>query len=93
MEPVVSTVKQIGPPLDDVRVIEGQQISDPTEDPTKPLEGMEEVTEKMQDLFADIKEEDLPEHLKLGQVFTFRVTVLQASGISPEYADIFCQFK
>ena len=33
------------------------------------------------------------EHLRIGSVFTFRVTVLQASSISAEYADIFCQFK
>ncbi|XP_026202160.1 kinesin-like protein KIF1A isoform X14 [Anabas testudineus] len=33
------------------------------------------------------------EHLKIGNVFTFRVTVLQASSISAEYADIFCQFN
>ncbi|XP_078725940.1 kinesin-like protein KIF1B isoform X12 [Lampetra fluviatilis] len=33
------------------------------------------------------------EHLALGSTFTFRVTVLQASGIPPEYADIFCQFN
>lgn len=33
------------------------------------------------------------EHLRLGSVFTFRVTVLQAASISAEYADIFCQFK
>ncbi|XP_034529316.1 kinesin-like protein KIF1A [Notolabrus celidotus] len=33
------------------------------------------------------------EHLKLGNIFTFRVTVLQASSISAEYADIFCQFN
>ena len=33
------------------------------------------------------------DHLKLGSIFTFRVTVLQASSISAEYADIFCQFK
>uniref|UniRef100_A0AAR2KNK6 plus-end-directed kinesin ATPase n=1 Tax=Pygocentrus nattereri TaxID=42514 RepID=A0AAR2KNK6_PYGNA len=33
------------------------------------------------------------EHLKIGEVFTFRVTVLQASSISAEYADIFCQFN
>lgn len=32
-------------------------------------------------------------HLHLGSAFTFRVTVLQASSISAEYADIFCQFK
>uniref|UniRef100_A0A8C6M3W6 plus-end-directed kinesin ATPase n=1 Tax=Nothobranchius furzeri TaxID=105023 RepID=A0A8C6M3W6_NOTFU len=32
-------------------------------------------------------------HLKVGSTFTFRVTVLQASSISAEYADIFCQFN
>uniref|UniRef100_A0A8C6Y1B3 plus-end-directed kinesin ATPase n=1 Tax=Naja naja TaxID=35670 RepID=A0A8C6Y1B3_NAJNA len=37
--------------------------------------------------------EEVGDHLKLGSVFTFRVTVLQASGILPEYADIFCQFN
>ncbi|XP_037705098.1 kinesin-like protein KIF1A isoform X17 [Choloepus didactylus] len=34
-----------------------------------------------------------PDHLCLGSTFTFRVTVLQASSISAEYADIFCQFN
>ncbi|XP_061096798.1 kinesin-like protein KIF1A isoform X1 [Conger conger] len=33
------------------------------------------------------------EHLRIGSNFTFRVTVLQASSISAEYADIFCQFN
>uniref|UniRef100_A0A8B9JJM6 plus-end-directed kinesin ATPase n=1 Tax=Astyanax mexicanus TaxID=7994 RepID=A0A8B9JJM6_ASTMX len=33
------------------------------------------------------------QHLKIGSTFTFRVTVLQASSISAEYADIFCQFN
>uniref|UniRef100_A0A8C4W448 plus-end-directed kinesin ATPase n=1 Tax=Gopherus evgoodei TaxID=1825980 RepID=A0A8C4W448_9SAUR len=33
------------------------------------------------------------DHLTLGSIFTFRVTVLQASSISAEYADIFCQFN
>ncbi|XP_051984492.1 kinesin-like protein KIF1A isoform X5 [Xyrauchen texanus] len=33
------------------------------------------------------------QHLKIGSNFTFRVTVLQASSISAEYADIFCQFN
>ncbi|XP_043489951.1 kinesin-like protein unc-104 isoform X3 [Polistes fuscatus] len=42
---------------------------------------------------SDMKEEDLPDHLQLGAEFTFRVTVLQAMGISTEYADIFCQFN
>ncbi|KAL9914678.1 kinesin-like protein unc-104 isoform X13 [Glossina fuscipes] len=33
------------------------------------------------------------EHLHTGKEFTFRVTVLQATGIGAEYADIFCQFN
>lgn len=33
------------------------------------------------------------DHLQIGREFTFRVTVLQATGISAEFADIFCQFK
>ncbi|KAG0722230.1 Kinesin-like protein unc-104 [Chionoecetes opilio] len=39
------------------------------------------------------KYDDLPSHLRLGQEFTFRVTVLQAFDVSTEYADIFCQFN
>ncbi|KAB5550678.1 hypothetical protein PHYPO_G00056620 [Pangasianodon hypophthalmus] len=39
-----------------------------------------------------VQEQTLP-HLKIGSSFTFRVTVLQASSISAEYADIFCQFN
>lgn len=35
----------------------------------------------------------LASQLEVGSIFTFRVTVLQASGVPPEYADIFCQFK
>uniref|UniRef100_A0AAR2M306 plus-end-directed kinesin ATPase n=1 Tax=Pygocentrus nattereri TaxID=42514 RepID=A0AAR2M306_PYGNA len=37
--------------------------------------------------------EGLAGQLEVGSIFTFRVTVLQAAGILPEYADIFCQFN
>lgn len=37
--------------------------------------------------------ETAQEHLRIGNHFPFRVTVLQASSISPEHADIFCQFR
>ncbi|XP_055916354.1 kinesin-like protein unc-104 isoform X6 [Eupeodes corollae] len=37
--------------------------------------------------------DELAAHLQVGKEFTFRVTVLQATGISAEYADIFCQFN
>lgn len=54
-----------------------------------------------EDLLPDSPEKVAPDgplgatldHLHLGSTFTFRVTVLQASSISAEYADIFCQFK
>ncbi|XP_025081034.1 kinesin-like protein unc-104 isoform X4 [Pomacea canaliculata] len=45
------------------------------------------------DYCPQINVKELPEHLQLGSQFQFRVTVLQASCISPEYADIFCQFN
>uniref|UniRef100_A0AAV2JVA7 plus-end-directed kinesin ATPase n=1 Tax=Knipowitschia caucasica TaxID=637954 RepID=A0AAV2JVA7_KNICA len=45
------------------------------------------------DLPLDLSPEKALSHLKIGSRFTFRVTVLQASSISAEYADIFCQFN
>ncbi|XP_062260168.1 kinesin-like protein KIF1A isoform X1 [Platichthys flesus] len=45
------------------------------------------------DLPLDLSPEIALSHLKVGSTFTFRVTVLQASSISAEYADIFCQFN
>lgn len=42
---------------------------------------------------TDVSDDNTPEHLVAGKEFTFRVTILQAVGISTEYADIFCQFK
>ncbi|KAG5673594.1 hypothetical protein PVAND_003627 [Polypedilum vanderplanki] len=44
--------------------------------------------------FQDNQQEELHgEHLTIGKEFTFRVTVLQASGITSEFSDIFCQFN
>lgn len=53
--------------------------------PNSPLKGLE--------CPLDVTQEKSFQHLKIGSNFTFRVTVLQASSISAEYADIFCQFK
>ena len=50
-------------------------------------------SEKLAAAERDSAELDLPAHLKIGSKFTFRVSILQASGISPQYEDIFCQFK
>ncbi|XP_060522821.1 kinesin-like protein unc-104 isoform X2 [Cylas formicarius] len=74
------------------RIIEGQNTIDPIK--------LDELIECDADsgrgdssVASDVKEEEIPEHLALGKEFTFRVTVLQAVGISTEYADIFCQFN
>ena len=53
----------------------------------------EEKQRMTADIFSDIDVDDLPAHLQLGKTFTFRVTLIQACAISPDYADIFCQFK
>uniref|UniRef100_A0A8C3Q7S3 plus-end-directed kinesin ATPase n=1 Tax=Geospiza parvula TaxID=87175 RepID=A0A8C3Q7S3_GEOPR len=86
-----------GTSQEELRIVEGQgQVSDvgPSAD---------EVNNNTCDLcsrpFTSLKPaQDGPlevalDHLKLGSIFTFRVTVLQASSISAEYADIFCQFN
>ncbi|XP_073732305.1 kinesin-like protein KIF1A isoform X8 [Misgurnus anguillicaudatus] len=54
--------------------------------PNSPLKGCLECP-------LDVTQETSLQHLKVGSNFTFRVTVLQASSISAEYADIFCQFN
>ncbi|XP_051165598.1 kinesin-like protein unc-104 isoform X5 [Leptopilina boulardi] len=77
--------------LQEERVVEGQ-----TEQ--KDMKDDEEVGDADSgrgdsSVSSDMKEEDLPDHLQPGVEFTFRVTVLQAMGISTEYADIFCQFN
>ncbi|XP_056598614.1 kinesin-like protein KIF1A isoform X6 [Triplophysa dalaica] len=54
--------------------------------PNSPLKGSLECP-------FDVTQDKSLQHLKIGSNFTFRVTVLQASSISAEYADIFCQFN
>ncbi|XP_057665128.1 kinesin-like protein unc-104 isoform X7 [Diorhabda carinulata] len=74
------------------RIVEGQNNIDPIK--------LDELIECDADsgrgdssVSSDLKEEEIPEHLLIGKEFTFRVTVLQAVGISQEYADVFCQFN
>uniref|UniRef100_A0A8B9R6N9 plus-end-directed kinesin ATPase n=1 Tax=Astyanax mexicanus TaxID=7994 RepID=A0A8B9R6N9_ASTMX len=57
---------------------------------TEPIQGF---PLKSLEVTGDILQEKAFQHLKIGSTFTFRVTVLQASSISAEYADIFCQFN
>uniref|UniRef100_A0A8B9ZL00 plus-end-directed kinesin ATPase n=1 Tax=Anas platyrhynchos TaxID=8839 RepID=A0A8B9ZL00_ANAPL len=90
-----------GTSQEELRIVEGQgQISDlgPSADEVNNNTCAAVTPE---DLLLDSPEKstmDGPleaalDHLKLGSIFTFRVTVLQASSISAEYADIFCQFN
>ncbi|XP_044252923.1 kinesin-like protein unc-104 isoform X7 [Tribolium madens] len=76
----------------DDRIIEGQSAIDPIK--------IDDLIECDADsgrgdssVSSDLKEDEIPDHLSIGKEFTFRVTVLQAVGISTEYADIFCQFN
>ncbi|XP_070801755.1 kinesin-like protein KIF1A isoform X9 [Pituophis catenifer annectens] len=89
-----------GTSQEELRIVEGQgQITDigPSADEVNnntcaatPEDILLESSEKST---VDGPFETALEHLKLGSIFTFRVTVLQASSISAEYADIFCQFN
>ncbi|XP_019349373.1 kinesin-like protein KIF1B isoform X1 [Alligator mississippiensis] len=84
--------------LEELRIVEGQGQSSEVITPPEEINRMNDLDLKSGTLldgkmvmegFTD----EVGDHLKLGSVFTFRVTVLQASGILPEYADIFCQFN
>ncbi|XP_062889418.1 kinesin-like protein KIF1B isoform X3 [Mobula hypostoma] len=84
--------------LEELRIVEGQGQSTEVVTPSEELNRINELgfkssTELDPKLSSEKISEDVTEHLKIGSVFTFRVTVLQASGIPPEYADIFCQFN
>uniref|UniRef100_A0A8C3XLM7 plus-end-directed kinesin ATPase n=1 Tax=Chelydra serpentina TaxID=8475 RepID=A0A8C3XLM7_CHESE len=84
--------------LEELRIVEGQGQSSEVITPPEEINRMTDLDLKS-GILLDGKmvmegfTEEVGDHLKLGSVFTFRVTVLQASGILPEYADIFCQFN
>ncbi|XP_054241786.1 kinesin-like protein KIF1A isoform X4 [Indicator indicator] len=89
-----------GTSQEELRIVEGQgQVSDVGPSADEVNNNTCAVTPE--DLLLDSPEKPAPDglletaldHLKLGSTFTFRVTVLQASSISAEYADIFCQFN
>ncbi|XP_065431515.1 kinesin-like protein KIF1B isoform X1 [Chrysemys picta bellii] len=84
--------------LEELRIVEGQGQSSEIITPPEEINRMNDLDLKSGTLLDGkmVMEgftEEVGDHLKLGSVFTFRVTVLQASGILPEYADIFCQFN
>ncbi|XP_043355892.1 kinesin-like protein KIF1B isoform X4 [Dermochelys coriacea] len=84
--------------LEELRIVEGQGQSSEVITPPEEVNRMNDLGLKSGTLLDGkmVMEgftEEAGDHLKLGSVFIFRVTVLQASGILPEYADIFCQFN
>uniref|UniRef100_A0ABM5EKG4 plus-end-directed kinesin ATPase n=1 Tax=Pogona vitticeps TaxID=103695 RepID=A0ABM5EKG4_9SAUR len=84
--------------LEELRIVEGQGQSSEGITPPEEINRMSDLDLKSGTLLdgkmpAEGFTEEVGDHLKLGSMFTFRVTVLQASGILPEYADIFCQFN
>ncbi|XP_034551180.1 kinesin-like protein KIF1B isoform X1 [Notolabrus celidotus] len=84
-----------GMSLEELRIVEGQGQSSEVITPSEELNRINDMDLKLGNV-ADTKlglGDDLADQLEVGSIFTFRVTVLQASGIPPEYADIFCQFN
>ncbi|XP_058991586.1 kinesin-like protein KIF1B isoform X9 [Mustela nigripes] len=84
--------------LEELRIVEGQGQSSEVTTPPEEINRMNDLDLKSGTLLdgkmvMEGFSEEIGHHLKLGSAFTFRVTVLQASGILPEYADIFCQFN
>uniref|UniRef100_A0A8C1P4P4 plus-end-directed kinesin ATPase n=1 Tax=Cyprinus carpio TaxID=7962 RepID=A0A8C1P4P4_CYPCA len=78
--------------LEELRIVEGQGQSSEVITPSEEMNRINDMDLKLGNV--DTKPGDsLAEHLEVGSIFTFRVTVLQASSIPPEYADIFCQFN
>ncbi|XP_003218427.1 kinesin-like protein KIF1A isoform X28 [Anolis carolinensis] len=96
--PVVG-MSRSGTSQEELRIVEGQgQITDigPSADEVNNntcAATPEDLLDSSEKSAVDGPLETALEHLKLGSIFTFRVTVLQASSISAEYADIFCQFN
>uniref|UniRef100_A0A8C4IIC8 plus-end-directed kinesin ATPase n=1 Tax=Dicentrarchus labrax TaxID=13489 RepID=A0A8C4IIC8_DICLA len=73
--------------LEELRIVEGQGQSSEVITPSEELNRINDMETKLS--LGD----GLAGQLEVGSIFTFRVTVLQASGVPPEYADIFCQFN
>uniref|UniRef100_A0A672MNS0 plus-end-directed kinesin ATPase n=1 Tax=Sinocyclocheilus grahami TaxID=75366 RepID=A0A672MNS0_SINGR len=78
-----SGLSRAGVSQEELRIVEGEGEGEAnTEELDSPVKtGLDGVLDGALD------------HLRIGEAFTFRVTVLQASSISAEYADIFCQFN
>ena len=40
-----------------------------------------------------MEKKKVPDHLQPNSTLVFSVTVIEAADISPQYSDVFCQFK
>ena len=49
--------------------------------------------EILNERLSKIDESKLESNLKIGSLFKFRIIILEISGISSDYSDIFCQFN
>uniref|UniRef100_UPI00359018C2 kinesin-like protein KIF1B isoform X3 n=1 Tax=Myxine glutinosa TaxID=7769 RepID=UPI00359018C2 len=82
---------------EELRIVEGQgesaDIDSLSDDSNNNFESEEESLPEDTEQRMALENEKIGEQLSLGSIFTFRVTVLQASGIPTEYTDIFCQFN
>ncbi|XP_075935422.1 kinesin-like protein KIF1A isoform X2 [Anarhichas minor] len=88
-------LSRTGVSQEELRIVEGEGQN---AEPGPSADEVNNNTSGADELESPLKSQDSPldtalEHLRIGNVFTFRVTVLQASSISAEYADIFCQFN
>ncbi|KAM9032268.1 kinesin-like protein KIF1A isoform X12 [Sarcophilus harrisii] len=97
--PVVG-MSRSGTSQEELRIVEGQgQVAeigpsaDEVNNNTCAVTPEDLLLDSPEKSIMDSPLESALDHLKLGSIFTFRVTVLQASSISAEYADIFCQFN
>ncbi|KAL4630705.1 kinesin-like protein KIF1A isoform X2 [Arapaima gigas] len=93
-----ATMSRSGTSQEELRIVEGEGQSSEM-GPSADEVNNNTCTASSDELDSPVKAnldgpfEGLSEHLRIGSIFTFRVTVLQASSISAEYADIFCQFN
>ncbi|XP_039667017.1 kinesin-like protein KIF1A isoform X23 [Perca fluviatilis] len=80
---------------EELRIVEGEgqnaELGPSADEVNNNTSGADELETPLKSLDGPL--DTTLEHLRIGNVFTFRVTVLQASSISAEYADIFCQFN
>ena len=60
---------------------------------TSPTSMSNLTREMLWSRLSRVEEAKLPLHLKLGSTFKFRIIILEISGISSDYSDIFCQFN